>query len=283
MEAAISDNLAYLLWIYTIISRTEDHPKLRADLILGGARNSGRHGMTMHRFQIILFCALTLVLAAPSTAYANAHCWCRLGPISSPYKDFGSVATYNTQIGHDTGCKSTCSATASGWMATPSNQATVCQAANFGSLAASSSVGSRPWLSAWTSTCPASGTPLGGSLIFWNAGFTQKTFRINNVSQTLNNGTPQNTPIVSTPAFTTFFFVNPLNYHTQSWTYTVNLYRDNVLVETLTRMSPAISQLNAVANFTQQPNAFVHGRVWKVTWTYAGPNQANGSTSYMIP
>ena len=237
----------------------------------------------MHRYKMILLCTVTIVLAAPSTAYAAANCWCRLGPVSSPYKDFGSVATYNTQIGHDSGCKSTCSTTVGGWMGNPTNQATVCQAANFGSLAASSSVGTRPWQSAWTSTCPAANTPLGGLLTFWNAGFTNKEMRINNVSVPLNAGAPQNTPISNTPLFSTFYFVNPLNFHAQSWTYTVQLFRDNVLVETLTRKSPAVSKLNAEARFTQQPNAFVHGHVWKIVWTYAGPNQANGSTSYMIP
>jgi len=238
-------------------------------------------GSPMFRFKAILLCIVALALVAPSAAYANAHCWCRLGPTSSPYKDFGAIATYGTQIGHDSGCSSLCSQAASGYMA--SNQSAVCQAANFGSVAAYSCVGTRPWTTAWTQTCPAANTPLGGFLTFYNAGFTSKTVRINNTDIPLNSNAQQYTQITSTPLFTTFFFANPLNYHTQSWTYTAQLYRDNQLVETLTRKSPAVSALNAVATFTQQPNGFVHGHVWKIVWTYAGPNQPNGATSYTIP
>lgn len=235
----------------------------------------------MFRFGQIFFCIIALTLVAPSAVHANAHCWCRLGPTSSPYKDFGAIATYNTQSGHDGGCSSLCSQTVTGYMA--SNQAAICQAANFGSVAAYSCVGTRPWQTAWTQTCPAAGAPVGGSLSFYNAGFTDKTVRINSVDVPMNPNTQPNTPISVTPKFTTFFFANPLNFHMQSWTYTVQLYRGNQLVETLSRKSPAVSQLNAVATFTQQPNNFVHGNVWRISWTYGGPNQPSGSTSYSIP
>jgi hypothetical protein len=241
----------------------------------------------MFRFPIFrliafLLCAMTLALAAPSAALAKASCWCRLGPVSSPYKDFGAIATWGGQSGHDSTCHDLCSQTVTGWMATAANKSAVCQAANGGSLAAYSCVGTRPWGNAWTGLCPAGNTPAPGALAIYDAGYTSRTMKINNVMVPVNANTQPNTVIMNTPLFTTFFFVDPLNFHVQSWTYTAKLYRDNVLVETLVRKSPTVSKFNAVATFTQQPNAFVHGHVWKIEWSYAGPNQANGATSYSI-
>jgi len=99
----------------------------------------------------------------------------------------------------------------------------------------------------------------------------------------MNNNTQPYTPIASTPLFTTFELIDPFSWHWQQWTYTAQLWRDSQLIEVLTQKSPFGSSLSADAKFTQQPNAFVQGHVWKIVWTYAGPNHTNGASSYSIP
>jgi hypothetical protein len=238
----------------------------------------------MSRFKVMQLCAVILTIAVlPSAAYANAHCWCRLGSPSSPYKDFGALATFGGQSGHDSFCHDLCSQTVTNYMANQSNYNAICNAAHWGSLAAYSCVGTRPWSNAWTATCNSPNVPAPGALSFYNYGATDLTIKINNVSVPVNNNTQQITQIASTPNFTTFFLVDPLHFHWQSWTFTAQLYRDNVLVEVFSKKSPWGSALNAVTIFTQQPNWFVYGHVWKIVWTYAGPNQPNGASSYFIP
>jgi hypothetical protein len=236
----------------------------------------------MSRFKVMLLCAVTSAMVVlPSAAYAKASCWCRLGPTSSPYKDFGALATFGGQSGHDSLCHDLCSQTVTSWMANTSNYNTVCQAANWGSVAAYSSVGTRPWTTAWTATCHSPNSPAAGYLTISN--FTPSpslTVEINDVFIPVNNNTQQTIQIASTPLFTTFVLVVPLSFHVQSWTFTAQLYRDNGLVETLSRKSPTVSSYYAVATFTQQPNTFVHGHVWKIVWTYHGNN---GVSSYSIP
>lgn len=236
----------------------------------------------MFRFSQIFLC-IVLTIFVPSAAYANAHCWCRLGPTGSPYKDFGAIATFSGQSGHDNYCSGLCQGKASQYMA--SNQAAVCQAANYGTVVASSCVGTHPWQTAWTQTCPSGNNPAPGGLNFdsitAHPGAIQKV-EINGSNVGINANTQSSTIIPATPKFTKFVFTNPINFHAQSWTYTVKLYRDNQLVETLSGKSPAVSQTIAVATFTEQPNNFVHGHGWKIDWAYAGPNQANGTTSYAV-
>src|SRR6202023_3258415 len=111
----------------------------------------------------------------------------------------------------------------------------------------------------WTTTCLSPNSPAPGYLTISLSTPTQYlNILINNSYVLMNNNTQQNTQIASTPQFTTFVLVVPLGYHTQSWTFTAQLYRDNVLVETLSRKSPTFSAFFAVATFTQQPNTIVH-------------------------
>ncbi len=238
----------------------------------------------MYRFKMMLWCAVTFAVAVlPSAAYAKASCWCRLGPTSSPYKDFGAIASFGGQTGHDSICHDLCSQTVASWMGNASNYNNVCQAAHWGSIAAYSCVGTRPWSTAWTMTCHSTTLPAAGSLSFIQPLYPDAAIRINNALVAVNNNTQQHTQITSTPLFTTFELIDNLSYHTQQWTYTAQLYRDNVLVEVLTKKSPFGSSLTADAKFTQQPNAFVHGHTWKIAWTYAGPKHASGASSYSIP
>ena len=59
------------------------------------------------------------ICCLPSLANAKAHCFCKLGPPSAPIKDFGQIATYNTQNGHDSSCSSLCNATIDSYMNNP--------------------------------------------------------------------------------------------------------------------------------------------------------------------
>lgn len=238
--------------------------------------------LPISRSKLILLCAVTWIVALqPSAAYASANCWCRLGPTSSPYHDFGSIQTWGGQSGHDSTCRDLCSQTVAAWMTNSSNYNAACQAGNWGSLAAYSCVGTRPWSTAWTLTCQPPGSPAAGYLTISNVTPSSSlTALINNTAVPVNNNAQPYTPIVPTPTFTTFGLVVPLGYHTQSWTFTAQLLHNNVLVETLSRKSPTFSSYYAVATFTQQPNAIVHGGVWKIVWTY---HNNNGATSYWIP
>ena len=236
----------------------------------------------MGRFKGMILCAVTLAATAlPSTAYARASCWCRLGSPSSPYKDFGAIETWGGQSGHDSTCSDLCSQTVTSWMANPSNYSTVCQKANWGSLAAYSSVGTRAWIAAWTTTCNSPNKPASGALGF--TGVTTTTdlsIKINDDYVVVNNNTQPIKHITDAHDFTTFVLVVPLGIHLQSWTFTSQLYRDNVLVEVFSKKTPIASGNYAITTFTQQPNSFVHGHVWKIVWTY---HNKNGASSYTIP
>jgi hypothetical protein len=240
----------------------------------------------MSRFKVMQLCTVILAIAVlPSSAYARASCWCRLGSPSSPYKDFGALTTFGGQTGHDGLCRDLCSQTVTSFMANPSNHSAICNAAHGGSLAAYSCVGTRPWTDAWSASCSSASVPTPGVLTFENYNQKDITIKINDVFVLANNNTQPNTQIASTPKFTTFFLADPLSWHVQSWTYTAQLYRDNVLVEVFSLKTPALtggSGYAAVTTFTQQPNTFVHGHVWKIAWTYAGPDHTNGASSYSI-
>src|ERR1700724_3604191 len=114
----------------------------------------------MFRFKVMRLCAVILAMAVlPSAAHATAHCWCRLGSPSSPYKDFGALTSFGGQTGHDGLCHDICSQTVTSYMSNPSNYNAICSAANWGSLAAYSCVGTRPWAAAWTATCNSPNVP----------------------------------------------------------------------------------------------------------------------------
>ena len=95
----------------------------------------------------------------------------------------------------------------------------------------------------------------------------------------MNSDTHPDTIISSTPNFTKFYLVIPLAFHRQKWTFTSRLYRDGQLIETWSKKSPMLSQYDAVTTFTEQPNDFVRGHIWKLEWTY---HNNNGATSYKI-
>jgi hypothetical protein len=55
-----------------------------------------------------------------------------------------------------------------------------------------------------------------------------------------------------------------------------------VKIEQLSKKSPVAYQGGVYAQFTGQPNAFVHGHTWKIEWYYGGPNYTNGSASFIV-
>lgn len=120
-----------------------------------------------------------------------------------------------------------------------------------------------------------------GYLTIYNTPATSVGITINAMYVVVNNDSQHNTgQLPITPQFTTFVLVVPLGFHWQSWTFTAKLYRDNTLVDTLSGKSPWGSSYDAVATFAQQPNAFVHGHVWKIVWAF---RNKNGTSSYSIP
>jgi hypothetical protein len=168
-------------------------------------------------------------------------------------------------------------------MNTPSNYTSACNAANGATIVTYSAVGTKPYKTGKTYTCPQTNpgaTP--GSIVFNGAQLiTQRAVYVNDLSVY---------PIpwiftipVKTTAFTTFKLDDRLNLHVQKWTYDATLYRDNVLVEQLSGKSPAPYSGDVMVKFTAQPDSFVHGHTWKVQWHYSGGQFTNGSTSFYIP
>ena len=237
----------------------------------------------MSYFRIVGLCALAWLACWPmSAAHARAHCFCKLGPIGAPYHDFGEIDSYSTQIGHDSACHNTCSSTVSSYLSNAANKTAMCAAANGGSLIASSAVGTRPYTTASTTTCPAGpGGPAG--FISFAPWITARTITVNGTGVN-PYAPPPSVPISgNNTSFTIFEFTDTLHFHVQQWTYDLRLYRDGALVEQLSKKSPPASGVGVSARFTGQSNAFVHGHTWKIEWHYAGPNFQNGSATFYIP
>ena len=224
------------------------------------------------------------ICCLPGAAYANAHCFCKLGPPNAPIKDFGQIATYNTQYGHDSSCSSLCSATIKSYMNDPGNNASACSHANGVSIVTYSAVGTRAYQAGTTYTCPQTNHgPAPGSITFPPPlPDTTRLIYVNDAVVNPFTSPPNLTVPVKTP-FTSFKLQDFLKWHAQQWTYDGTLYRDNVLVERLSGKSPPASSVSVVVYFTGQPNNSVHGHTWKVEWHYNGNQFSNGSFSFFIP
>lgn len=220
----------------------------------------------------------------PSAAYAKAHCFCKLGPPSAPIKDFGQIDRYNTQIGHDSECRTLCNTKVDSHLSNAANLASACSAANGVSIVAYSAVGTKAYGAGKTYTCPQISTgPRAGQIVFGLfTGTTSRSIRVNNVYVNPSYST-QNVQVPLQTPFTTFRLDDILKFHAQAWTYDATLYRDNVLVEKFSRKSPALFAGTVLVEFTGQPNNSVHGHTWKVEWHYSGNQFTNGSVSMFIP
>jgi hypothetical protein len=222
------------------------------------------------------------ICCLPSAAYANAHCFCKLGPPSAPIRDFGQIATYNTQIGHDSSCSSLCNATIDSYMNDAANHASACSTANGASIVTYSAVGTRPYQAGKAYTCPQTNpAPVPGSMRFVPPLYFTRVIYVNGLSVNPYAAPPSLNVPIQTP-FTTFKLEDHLNFHAQRWTYDATLYRDNVLVERFSGKSPPASSASVLVQFTGQPNSSVHGHTWKIEWHYNGNQFSNGSTSFFI-
>src|SRR5437763_1294138 len=114
------------------------------------------------------FLALMSLVAISSSAYAaGAHCYCKLGPLGAPIQNFGEIAHYGTQIGHDGACRDACNTKADAFMRSAANRAAACNATHGGSVVAYYAVGTNSYKAGATYNCPPSGTtPNPGNIVF---------------------------------------------------------------------------------------------------------------------
>jgi hypothetical protein len=220
----------------------------------------------------------------PSAAWANAHCFCKLGPAGSPIKDFGQIATYNTQIGHDSDCSNACIDAADSYMNDAGNRVSACTKAHGTSIVTYSAVGTRSYQAGKTYTCPQtnpSASP--GSIKFLPSSQYHRSLEVNGVGVNINGLSGSNVTVPINTAFTTFKLTDYLTGHVQAWTYEGTLYRDNAVVEKFSGKSSVASSQNVFVVFTGQPNSSVHGHTWKVEWHYFGSNFSNGSVTFFVP
>lgn len=225
-----------------------------------------------------LVLGISLVLGAQQAAYAKAHCYCRLQSQSTTI-NFGEIASYNTQIGHDSNCAALCNDRASHHFG--SNQASVCAASHGSTLVAFYAVGSKSYQSGRNFACPQTGASATKGSITFDRYQIDRKLTLNETE--INFNTPP--PFVTLPPqaeFATFKFNDVLPAHVKPWTYTAKLYRDNVLVEEISKPSTAVSIGNVWVVFTSQPAKTVRGHVWKVEWHYFAPGFSNGSAQFQI-
>lgn len=117
------------------------------------------------KFVLIAVGALALIGGA-RPASAAAHCFCKIAgwqsspvaSVSGVVKDFGQIATYNTQVGHDNQCQSLCTTTANSHFTGlgASGQAALCAGH---SLYGYYAVGTKKYQGAGELPCPAVGAP----------------------------------------------------------------------------------------------------------------------------
>jgi hypothetical protein len=238
---------------------------------------------TSNSRRVLLYAILLSASMKVETAAAGAHCFCKLGPVSSPIHDFGEIASYNFQNGHDAGCKALCNDRSNHYMA--ANQASACNAVHGAAIVVNFAVGTKSYQGGQTYTCPhTSSTPTPGGIIFYTTPAAGRSLDVNGVSINLNNPPQQNVSIQNSGAFVTFTLNDFVQPHVQPWTYEAKLYRDKGLVENISKKAPGYirGSGSVLVTFTGQPNSFVHGHDWKIEWHYFGQSFTNGSVSFHI-
>jgi hypothetical protein len=225
---------------------------------------------------------LIIACSASAPAYAGAHCFCKLGPLSAPVHNFGEIEHWATQ-NHDGACRDSCNTKTDAYMRNANNRAAACNALHNASVVAYYAVGTKSYQAGGTYNCPRTGpTPTPGTLVFRGKTYSHY-IQVNN-GLLINPWAPPILPVQvqNATAFVKFTLHDSLSGHAQSWTYDAYLYRDNALVEQLTGKSGPFYSGDVVAAFTGQPNSFVHGHDWKIAWHYAAPQSTNGSASFHI-
>jgi hypothetical protein len=229
---------------------------------------------------IAFVCGILCAAAFPPAAQAKAHCFCKLQSLSTTIANFGQIGTYGTQSGHDVDCRSLCDSRSGSYM--NSSRASACSASHGGTIAAFYAVGTRAYQSGNNYTCPQTGGSAAQGSIGFDMYSVSRSVSIN--SRQIDLSKPlQVVTLQPQEAFANFELWDNLAYHNQAWTYSAKLYRDNVLVQELTKKSPPLSVGNVRVLFTGQPAQAVHGQVWKVEWYNFAPNSSNGSIEFKIP
>lgn len=226
-----------------------------------------------------------VILFSSQNAFAKAHCYCVLGPSGSPFHNFGELSEYKTQLGHDNHCSGVCKGTANSWLNDPQNKAAMCTASGGGAFISYSKVGTRPYKQVSSYACAsAANAGASGSIIFSNSpplGNANSGVSANG-KQFVSSGST--TGVFNGTSFVTFSHFQLISQHFASNTYTANLYRDNVLIDTQTAKTPCCQVKGTVARvtFAQQADAFVKGHTWKVMWVYQGKSPINGTIQTFI-
>lgn len=230
-----------------------------------------------------------LMFLLSAKAYGSAHCFCKLGDPSHPIHDFGTVGEWGTQIGHDSACRDACAMKTDQFMRIAANHAAACTAAHGASVTMFYAVGTKSYQSGGTYNCSQGGGGAAqGSIGFPNASDfvgVMPHVIVNDTDQAnLPPGMPFNLP--ANAPFMTVRFVDKLGgyYHLQRWSVTARLYRDGVLIETLSALSPANGgkDLGVEVTFTQQPRNFARNHTWTITTHYAGPGHGDRSNSFKV-
>jgi len=166
-------------------------------------------------------------------------------------------------------------------MSSAANKTAACNASHGASIVTYSAVGTKSYQPGKTYACPINSAPQPSIFLFGTTPAVARSIDVNGVGVNLVGGSPVISVPISTP-FTTFTLNDYLSSHVQSWTYDATLYRDNVRVDHLSGKSPAFFRGSVLAQFTGQPNAYVHGHNWKIEWHYFGPNFSNGNVTFHI-
>jgi hypothetical protein len=231
---------------------------------------------------VVLFLSITVsVLSLAPEAQARVHCFCKMQSLSTTIADFGEQGSYGTQFGHDVECRRLCDSRSGSYWA--SNQAAACLVSHGGTMVAFYAVGTRSYQAGNNYTCPASDTTAAeGSIVFHDYDVSRKLTM--NGHEVMASGFSQ-VILAAKDTVANFYFQDGLPPHLKAFTYSVKLYRDNLLVQELSKSSPpvALAGGDVMVWFTGQPAKSVHGHTWKVEWYWFGPNARNGSSQFKIP
>lgn len=225
---------------------------------------------------------LAIVSLLAVKAYAGgAHCYCKLGPLSAPVRDFGAIEHWNTQVGHDGACRDACAMRTDAFMKDPSQKATACTATQNGAVVLYYAVGTKPYQSGGSYSCTTAPSPTTqGDVIFPAPSGGTPWVVVNGFGFNPLNAPPAlglaNVPSVA------ITFRDRLAYHTQRWSFIATLYRDNVVFERLIGLSSAVSATDAYVKFSDVPSGVARGHTWKITTHYTGPRYTDQTVTFFI-
>jgi hypothetical protein len=226
-----------------------------------------------------VYLVLITLIATITPAFADTHCFCKLGPVDSPIHDFGQVAGWTTKYGHDKACKDACNIHTDEFMRNAGNRAAACARMNGAPVVNYYAIGTGAYTAGGTYNCPQTGpTPTPGIVTF--PGGSQSHQLIIDGTQYNWYQVPPTVTVSHTKQFITFEFYDGLTFHVQQWTYYARLYRNNSIVEELRGITHGGG--NVYVRFTEQPNSFVRGQTWKIVTHYGGPGYTDLSTSFFV-